>query len=434
MTDQERIWEQMKDGGMYPASHPYLLQRLEETREPIGEFNDLRPSQVEEQRAAEHNSRVEWEMKRRIVVACDSFKGSLSSLEAGMAVKEGIGRVFPAAEVVVVPVADGGEGTVSAIVEGQHGRIERCSVEGPLGEPVSAAFGLCGDTAVIEMSQASGLTLVPPEKRNPLLTSSRGTGMLIARALEAGCRRFLIGLGGSATNDGGAGMLQALGFRFLDSEGRDIAGGGAELARVASISPANVNPLLEGAEFTVACDVTNPLTGVSGASRIFGPQKGAAAEAVEVLEAAMMNYARVAAEYCGRDLSCEPGAGAAGGLGFAFRTFLGASLRSGVDIVLDAVGFDDKLSGASLVITGEGRLDGQTCMGKAPGGVLRRASARGIPVIAIGGAVDSGSIPALLDAGFKDVMAATPADMPLGEAMRPETAARNLSAAAERII
>lgn len=370
----------------------------------------------------------------KIVVACDSFKGSLTSTEAGEAAKRGILTALPDAVVEIVAVADGGEGTVEAIVAGTGGTIVDCRVNGPLCAPVTARYGLCGDTAVIEMAQASGITLIPVSERNPLLTSTYGTGQLIADALGRGCRNFLVGIGGSATNDGGVGMLQALGFRFLDSYGHEVGRGGAELRHIADIDTSGVLPALRESNFTVACDVTNPLTGPDGASHIFGPQKGADRQMVEDLDAALANYATVVTRFIGRDLSTVPGAGAAGGMGFAFVALLGAHLKPGIDMVLDAVDFNRRIEGASLVITGEGFLDKQTCMGKTPYGVLQRASTQNIPVVAIGGGLLNEAVPSLMRAGFKAVFPVVSGPIALERAMLPDVARENVERTVNQII
>lgn len=374
-------------------------------------------------------------MKNEIfVVASDSFKGSLSSMDVGLAAADGIKDVLPSVEVIIVPVADGGEGTVDAIVAGTDGKEVECTVRGPLGEPVTAVYGICNDTAVIEMAAASGLTLIAAERRNPWLTSSYGTGELIRDALRRGCRRFLIGLGGSATNDGGTGMLSALGFRFLDSDGKPVGDGGGEAGRIVAVDASGVMPELAEATFTVACDVTNPLTGADGASHVYGPQKGADSEMVFALDHALDNFAKVTARFCGQDYSGVPGCGAAGGMGFAFLAFLHGHLRPGIEMVLDAVGFDDKIKDATLVITGEGRLDSQTCMGKAPYGVLHRAAACRIPVIAIGGAVVPAAVPALIEAGFTAVFPVVAGPVALSEAMCPDVAVGNIRRTVRQII
>lgn len=362
----------------------------------------------------------------KVVIACDSFKGCLTSREAGEAAAEGVRLAIPEAETIVVPVADGGEGTVDALVDCLHGYRATSDVKGPLGDTTKALYGICGATAVIEIAEASGLTLIPAERRNPWLTSSYGTGQLIRDALQHGCRNFLIGLGGSATNDGGTGMLRALGYRFLDKDGRDVGDTGGDTADIVSIDVSGRLPELEEATFTVACDVTNPLIGPNGASHVFGRQKGADSEMARRLDNALTLFAAVTAKISDTDFSYHPGAGAAGGLGFAFLAFLKGNLKPGIEMVLDTIDFDAKLPGASIVITGEGHLDSQTCMGKTPYGVLRHAAALGIPVIAIGGAVDSAAEESLLRAGFDSIHAVTPPGMPLERAMHPETAIANI--------
>ena len=367
----------------------------------------------------------------KVVVAMDSFKGSLTSLAAGEAAREGILRADPAAEVLVRPLADGGEGTVEALVSGMGGRLRTVRVTGPLGEGVDCAYGVLGDTAVIEMAGAAGLPLVPAEERDPLRTTTYGVGEVIADAIAQGCRRFLVGIGGSATNDGGAGMLQALGFGLLDAEGRDIPRGAQGLKKLARIETAGALPALAGCRFRVACDVTNPLCGEKGASAIFGPQKGARPADIPRMDAWLAAYAQIAAKaFPGADPEA-PGTGAAGGLGFAFRTFLSGELEPGVQIVLEETRLAEALAGADVVVTGEGRLDGQTAMGKAPVGVARLAKARGCLVIALAGGVtrDAGACNgAGIDAFFPAVRGVTT----LAEAMDPENARANLADAAEQ--
>lgn len=367
----------------------------------------------------------------KVVVAMDSFKGSLTSLAAGAAVREGILRADPAAEVLVRPLADGGEGTVEALVSGMGGKLRTVRVTGPLGEGVDCAYGVLGDTAVIEMAGAAGLPLVPAEERDPLRTTTYGVGEVIADAIAQGCRRFLVGIGGSATNDGGAGMLQALGFGLLDAEGRDIPRGAQGLKKLARIETAGALPALAGCRFRVACDVTNPLCGEKGASAIFGPQKGARPADIPRMDAWLAAYAQIAAKaFPGADPEA-PGTGAAGGLGFAFRTFLSGELEPGVQIVLEETRLAEALAGADVVVTGEGRLDGQTAMGKAPVGVARLAKARGCLVLALAGGVtrDAGACNgAGIDAFFPAVRGVTT----LAEAMDPENARANLADAAEQ--
>ena len=325
----------------------------------------------------------------KIVIAPDSYKESLSALEVAQAVEAGFRQVFPDADYVLVPVADGGEGTVDAMVAATGGRKETVTVSGPLGEPVEAFYGLTGegDTAVIEMAAASGLALVPPDRRNPLLTSSRGTGELIRAALDAGARRFILGIGGSATNDGGAGMVQALGVRLLDLEGRELDGSGGDLARLERIDVSALDPRLAECRIEVACDVDNPLTGARGASAVFGPQKGATPEMVQALDANLARLARIVGRDLGVAVDTVPGAGAAGGMGAAMLAFFGATLKPGIEIVTAAVDLDTHVRDADLVITGEGRIDFQTVHGKTPIGVARVAKRHGKAVIGIAGSL-----------------------------------------------
>jgi glycerate kinase len=354
----------------------------------------------------------------RIVIAPDSFKGSASALAAANAMALGALAVFPRAEVTRVPIADGGEGTVEALVTASHGRIEHRTVRGPLGEPVRAHWGVLGDgrTAVVEMAAASGLTLVPRERRDPRITTTHGTGELIRAALNEGYSRIVVGIGGSATNDGGTGMARALGIRFLDSEGADLAEGGAALARLSRIDLSGADPRLASAEILVACDVDNPLTGPRGASAVYGPQKGATPEMVAQLDAGLDRFARIATAATGRDVAGVPGAGAAGGLGAGLLFFTPARLRPGVSIVLESVGFDALVRGADLVITGEGRTDFQTAMGKAPIGVAAAAKAHGVPVVCIAGGLGDGA-DEVLRHGIDALASVVPGPMTLDECM-----------------
>jgi glycerate kinase len=327
----------------------------------------------------------------KIVVAMDSFKGSMSSVEAGEAVEVGIFRAHPQAEVVVLPLADGGEGTVAALTPYLAGELQHAEVTGPIGVPVIAEYGYVKDQqlAVIEIASAAGMTLLPAGLiKTPLKASTYGVGELIRAALKCGARHFLIGLGGSATNDGGVGMLDALGYEFLDDSGHRILGGAAGLGEIASISDAHVVPELAACTFSLASDVSNPLLGERGATYTFGEQKGVTTAIMSNLDAAMGHYARMAADFTGIDASEVHGAGAAGGLGFAFLTFLGGTLMRGVDLVLDTIDVNAHLHGADYLITGEGRLDVQTTLGKAPLGVARRAARHGCKVIAVAGNVE----------------------------------------------
>jgi glycerate kinase len=322
----------------------------------------------------------------RALIAIDSMKGSLGSIEGGEAIAAGIRRVFPDAYCEVRPLADGGEGTVEALTAGMGGELRTVRVTGPANRPVEARYGIAGSTAIMEMSAAAGITLVSAGERNPALTTTFGVGEMIADAIASGSRRFIVGIGGSATNDGGAGMLQALGFRLLDAAGDEIPRGGAALSRLASIDASGALAELRDCVFKVACDVSNPLCGPDGASAVYGPQKGATPEMVGELDAALANFAAVSGGDAG-----FPGAGAAGGLGFAFRTFLGGELESGVELVLKETGFEERVSQADIVITGEGRLDGQTVMGKAPIGAAAVAKKHGKRVIAFCGCVGDGA-------------------------------------------
>lgn len=329
----------------------------------------------------------------KIIVAPDSFKGSLTALEASQAIADGWCRVFPDAETVLVPMADGGEGTVQSLVDATGGQVLHEDVTDPLGGKVSAHYGILGDgkTAVIEMASASGLPLVPPDKRNPLITTTYGTGELVRAALDRGCRRLIIGIGGSATNDGGAGVAQALGAQLLDASGDSLPFGGAALAKLAQIQLASLDSRIAETETVVACDVDNPLTGPTGAAHVYGPQKGATPEMVKQLDAALAHFAQVVKQDVGKDVRDVPGAGAAGGLGAGLMTFLNAELKSGIDIVIDAAHLRDKVKGADLVITGEGAIDEQTIYGKTPIGVAKVACEQQIPVLGIAGMVAEGA-------------------------------------------
>lgn len=329
----------------------------------------------------------------KIVIAPDSFKESLSAMEVAIEIEAGFREIFPNAKYLKIPVADGGEGTVQAMIEATAGRRIEVSVCGPLGEPVQAFYGLTGGdlVAVIEMAAASGLELLPPNLRNPLRTSSYGTGEVIRHALDAGARRFVLGVGGSATNDGGAGMLQALGVRLLNAQGADLGPGGAALAQLESIDVSHLDPRIKDCIFDIACDVSNPLVGPEGASAVFGPQKGATAEMVRQLDANLLHYAEVIAHDLGREVAHVPGAGAGGGMAAAMMVFLGGHLRPGSEIVTDAIGLDLAMHDADLVITGEGRIDSQTIHGKTPIGVARVAQRHGKPVIAIAGCLTPNS-------------------------------------------
>ena len=369
----------------------------------------------------------------KIVIASDSFKGCLSSLEVADAVADGVRAVMPDAEIVKVAVADGGEGTYDALASALGARRIECRACDPLMRPRTAAYGITADgtTAVMEMAAASGLTLLAADERNPLVATTYGFGEMIADALDRGCRRFLLGLGGSATNDGATGALAALGFRFLDSRGAVLGHGGRILESIAAVDSSGADPRLGEAQFCIACDVTSPFTGQHGAARVFAPQKGANEATVERLERGMKSFAELIRRSCGIDLDATPGAGAAGGLGGGLAAFLGAELKPGAPAILDEIGFDDIIAGASLLITGEGSLDSQTLMGKTPAGILQRGKRQGIPVIALGGRVSERE--QLLTAGFTAVVAVTPAAMPLTLALQPLTARTNITHAVQAI-
>jgi len=329
---------------------------------------------------------------KRVVLAPQGFKGSLTGLEVARAMEAGVKRVWPDVETVLVPVADGGDGTLQALVDASGGSVRSERVTDPLGRPVEAQWGALGDgeTAVIEMARAAGLALLRDSERNPLVTTTYGVGELMRAALEAGHRRLIVGIGGSATNDGGAGMAQALGVKLLDSGGREIGRGGAALAALARIDLSGLDPRLHQAAVQVACDVTNPLTGDTGAAAVYGPQKGATPEMVRRLDAALAHFGDVVRRDTGRDVADLPGAGAAGGLGAGLLAFTGAELRSGADIVLEALDVEERLKAADLVIVGEGRMDRSTVFDKAPVAVAKRARRRGIPVLAVCGSLGAG--------------------------------------------
>jgi len=349
------------------------------------------PAESKTDRTLFHNGACSYEGNdfMKIVIAPDSYKESLSALDVAKAIESGFREIFPEAEYIKLPVADGGEGTVEAMVAATGGRIVKVNVTGPLGTPLDAFFGLSGDEkiAFIEMAAASGLESVPAAQRNPLKTTSYGTGELIHSALDHGVKHCIIGIGGSATNDGGAGMMQALGAKLLTQEGKSIGQGGGELEKLHHIDISGLDPRIKKCRFEVACDVTNPLTGKDGASAIFGPQKGATPEMIEQLDGYLHHYASVIKQDLGIDVEHVPGAGAAGGMGAALYGFCGAELRQGIEIVTDALGLDALVKDATLVITGEGRIDSQSINGKVPIGVARVAKRYNKPVIGIAGSL-----------------------------------------------
>lgn len=371
----------------------------------------------------------------RVVVAFDSFKGSLSSIEAGNAAKKGILKAIPGAEVKVYPMADGGEGTVAAILSGMGAKRIQIEVHGPRMEKVLAEYGILPDgiTAVMEMAQAAGLTLLHGSERNPLYTTTLGVGEMIKDACERGCRRFYIGIGGSATNDGGIGMLSALGFDFLDVEGKPVAYGACGLENLREIKTENVLPQLRDCEFYIACDVKNPLCGESGCSRVFAPQKGADETMIRQMDAWLAGYAELAKRILPEAEPDAEGSGAAGGLGFAFQAFLKGKLQSGSRLIMEMTQLEEAIAEADLVITGEGRLDGQTAFGKAPAVIAQTARTYQVPAIAFAGAVQGERYEIEktgLDAWFSIVRE----PVSLRELMQTEVASKNLSASVEQVM
>ncbi|HVJ47826.1 glycerate kinase [Desulfitobacterium sp.] len=352
-----------------------------------------------------------------VLIAVDSFKGSLSSQKAGEAITKGLHKVFPEATSYILPMADGGEGTVEALVQARQGRILKTRVTSPLGESIEGFLGeLPHGVVVLEMAAASGLPLVPLEKRNPLVTTTKGTGELITKAMDLGARDIILGIGGSATNDGGAGMAQALGVKLLDEKGKELKPGGGDLGRLARIDLAQIDPRLKSTKITVMCDVDNPLCGPQGASAVFGPQKGATPEMVQSLDRNLEHYAQMIKEQLGFDLKNVPGAGAAGGLGAGLLAFTGAELKTGVETILDTVKFDQMLEGADLVVTGEGRIDNQSLYGKVPMGVAKRALKHAKPVLAIVGSIGPGA-EALYDQGLSSIVSIVNGPMTLEKSM-----------------
>ena len=369
----------------------------------------------------------------KAVIAIDSLKGSLSSIEAGQAIAEGIRKADAKADVVIRPLADGGEGTVEALVCGMNGTLQHVKVTGPLGEPVVCEYGIIDETktAVIEMSGAAGITLVPDIKKNPLYTTTYGVGEVIRDAIEKGCRRFIVGIGGSATNDGGIGMLQALGYGFLNKDGQQVPFGAIGLKELETITDTYVLPELAECEFKIACDVTNPLCGENGCSAVYGPQKGANPSMIMEMDKWLRYYAALARDKFPKANLNEPGTGAAGGLGFAFLTFTNAVLESGIKIVLEETKLESYVKGADVVVTGEGRLDFQTAMGKAPVGVAGLAKKFDIPVLAFAGSVTKDATECNkngIDAFFPILRGIST----LEEAMKPENAKQNLTDTAEQ--
>jgi glycerate kinase len=369
----------------------------------------------------------------KIIIAPQSFKGSLKANEAARAMEEGVKAAIKDCETVLLPIADGGEGMIRAMVEATGGKLLTSEVHGPLGDRVKGVWGMLGDgsAAVIEMAAASGLNLVPKSKLNPLLASTCGTGELIAAALESGCNKIIIGLGDSATVDGGAGMAQALGIKLLDKDNHPLGPGGAGLAYLERIDISRRHPLIAGCNIIAACDVTSPLYGVNGAAYVYGPQKGATPDMVEQLDAALRHFSEVIRKELGLEVEDMPGAGAAGGLGAGLVAFLNASLQRGIDIVCDSIDFDKHLIGSDLVLTGEGRIDHQTARGKTVAGIAGRAKRAGIPVIAIAGELGDG-YQEVYECGVDAVVSILLACMERGEAMK--NTANLVREAAERTI
>ncbi len=357
-----------------------------------------------------------------ILICPDKFKGSLTAFEVAESMSRGFSEGWPEAECLTCPLADGGEGTLEVLIRATGGDIEYLEVTGPLGERLRAPLGMAGDgnTAVVEMAAASGMVLIPAEKRNPLHTTTAGTGELIKGALERGARRIIVGIGGSATNDGGTGMASVLGARFLDAEGRELPPGGGHLERLATIDLEGLDPRLRKTEILVASDVDNPLLGPEGASRVYAPQKGAGPAEVETLERGLARLVEVYTRLAGKEaeaLAERPGAGAAGGLGFGLAAFLGAEIRPGIEVIMEAVGFEDLLASCRLVMTGEGKLDAQTARGKTVVGVARKARERGIPVLALGGEV-APEAAVLHDMGVTALIPIAPGPLDREECMR----------------
>jgi len=368
----------------------------------------------------------------RICIAPDSFKGSFAALEAATFIERGLKNALSGISAVKIPMADGGDGTVRAIVASTGGRTISRTVQDPLGRKINVSFGVTGDgrTAVVEMAAASGVALLKPRERNPMLTTTHGTGELIRHALGLKVKKILVGIGGSATNDGGTGMARALGARFLDAQGRDLEEGGGALRKLRKIDMSGLDPRIAKVNIEVACDVDNPLIGPRGAAQVYSPQKGATPAMVKKLDAGLKQLARVMKKDLGADIIKVPGSGAAGGLGAGLMAFLGGRLRPGIDIVIDIVGLKKRMKGSDLVITGEGRMDGQTVFGKAPAGVARVAKELGLPVLAISGCIggDAGKV---LSVGIDAVFSAI--EEPVEETDLPERGPQMLVNCAEQI-
>lgn len=369
---------------------------------------------------------------KKIVLAIDSFKGCLSSKEIEQCIAEEIHRILPSCQTVCIPIADGGEGMLDTLIEATQGTFVSTQAHDPLMRIRPARYGILGDqrTAIIEMAEINGLTTLSPIKRNPMKTSTYGTGELIKDALEKGFRRFIIGIGGSATNDAGMGMIQALGAHLYDKQGNELEQGGKIMEQIAHIDLNHLHPALKEATFIVACDVQNPFCGPQGAAYVFARQKGASEEQIRQLDEGMRHLALLIERDFSYNINKVKGAGAAGGLGGAFATFLQAHLQSGIDLLLDAVDFDRKITNADWIITGEGKADRQTAEGKVPAGVLKRAKKANIPVMLIAGKVEDKAC--LKQMGFARIVQVSPDNLPLEEAMRPEITRENIQRAIER--
>lgn len=373
---------------------------------------------------------------RKIVVASDSFKGSLTSLQVADAIEAGIHLELPDVQVVKVPVADGGEGTMQTLVDTLHGEYVTCQVYDPLMRTITSSYGIIRqkgkDTAIIDMASASGITLISEKERDPFITTTYGTGQLIADAYSRGCRHFIVGVGGSATNDAGKGMLEALGCRFLNADGKELAPGGRSLNELSFIDISEMDKSLLDSEFTIICDVCNPLFGEQGAAYVFASQKGASPAGIKILDNGLKRFAACVKAQFETDITHVPGAGAAGGLSAAFIAFFNAVLKPGITTVLDVLCFENYLSGADLIITGEGKVDEQTLMGKVPQGVLTLAQKYDIPVVVLGGAVESRQV--LTAAGFLGVFCIQSSAIPLSEALNANVSVENLKQTASQIV
>lgn len=376
-------------------------------------------------------NRIRYRPMKRILLAFDKFKGSLHSDEVADAFAHGIRDVVPHCEIRRMAIADGGEGTAETLRRELGAERVSLTVSDPLRRPIEAHYAISGSTAIIEMAAASGLTLLSSDERNPLKTTTYGTGEMVADAIARGCRHIVLGIGGSATNDGGMGMLKALGCRFLNAAGESLSSCGESLEQIATIDSSTLLPQLADTRITIACDVDNPLTGVCGAAHIYAPQKGADEAMVVCLDRGLEHFADIVLRTTGVAIKDMAGAGAAGGMGGGCHALLGARLLRGIDVILELLHFDERAEGCDLIITGEGRIDTQTLRGKAPHGILRHAQRLGIPVIAVGGSVELSE--ELRNSGFRAIYAATPDTMSLDEAMRHDTAERNLRHTAQRI-